>query len=101
MSGFTQSCQNSTKKKSIGERLDTTETLLKRIDRKFDDIFKDGPKINIDFGKIKKYKQKTMRKSEKQNPSKSRYNEKVKNLIQKIIMGRSNSKEGHGKSTSS
>lgn len=55
-------CQG--KNKSISERLDTTETLLKKINRKFDDIFKDGPKINIGMGTVRKSKKSSARKSE-------------------------------------
>jgi hypothetical protein len=88
------SLQNSYKKKSIDDRLDTTEHLLNKINRKFDDIFKDGPKINIDVGKIKKTKNKAIRKSEKSCTStKAKYSEKVKNLIQKIILSRKDMRE--------
>lgn len=88
------SLQNSYKKKSIDDRLDTTEHLLNKINRKFDDIFKDGPKINIDIGKIKKSKNKATRKSEKScSSTKAKYSEKVKNLIQKIILSRKDMRE--------
>ena len=88
------SLQNSYKKKSIDDRLDTTEHLLNKINRKFDDIFKEGPKINIDVGKTKKTKNKATRKSEKSCTStKAKYSEKVKNLIQKIIMSRKDMRE--------
>ena len=60
------SLHRSIKKKSIEDRLDTTENLLK--------------KINVDIGKIK---------------NKAKYTHKVKNLIQKIIMSRSNGKESN------
>jgi hypothetical protein len=90
------SLQNSYKKKSIDDRLDTTEHLLNKINRKFDDIFKDGPKINIDIGKIKKSKNKATRKSEKScSTTKAKYSEKVKNLIQKIIMSRKDMRESN------
>lgn len=82
------------KEKSITERLDTTESLLKKINKKFDVIFKEGPKINIDIGKIKRCRGKTSRKSESMNSeAKVKYTDKVKNLIQKIIMSRGNPKE--------
>lgn len=90
-----QSLQNSLKKKnkSICDRLDTTENLLKKINKKFDNIFKDGPKINVDISRVKKHKANTSRIGEKSGAttsrSKDKYNGKMKNLIKKIIMGRS------------
>ena len=45
------SLQNSaTKERSISDRLDTTEYLLKKLNRKFNNILKEGPKINIQTG---------------------------------------------------
>lgn len=73
--------QNSFKKKSIDDRLDTTEHLLK--------------KISIDIGKIKnKSKRKSEKKSDKNwSNTKAKYTDKVKNLIQKIIMSRTDMRE--------
>ena len=90
---------NLKKEKSITDRLDNTEALLKKINKKFDVIFKDGPKINIDIGKFRKSKKKGEQIKEKgSSSSKIKYNDKVKHIIQKIIMSRS---EGKHNTTSS
>lgn len=100
-----QKC-NLEKEKSITDRLDNTEALLKKINKKFDIIFKDGPKINIDIGKIKKGKRKGKGKGKKtlinnSSTHKIKYNDKVKNLIQKIIKNRTDRKENTNSSCTS
>lgn len=97
-----QSLQNSVKKKSLGERLDTNETLLKKINKKFDDIFKDR-KISlhnfpIDPNNLKSLKNYDLKKakhnsSKKKMSNKEKYSEKMKNLIQKIIKEKKNYSE--------
>lgn len=98
-----QSLQNSLSlhNKSINDRLDNTESLLKKINKKFDNIFKDGPKINIDISRAKKYIANTTRDMEGgKGKSKEKYNGKMKNLIKKIMMGRSDHNDGTDNSSS-
>lgn len=48
---ISHSLQNSAQKeRSINDRLDTTEYLLKKLNKKFNNIIKEGPKINLQIG---------------------------------------------------
>jgi hypothetical protein len=79
-SSICQSLQNSIKKnsKSISQRLDCTENLLIKINRKFDDVFTH-----------KKTKSKNKENvTEKFKENRDKFNGKMKDLIQRIIMGR-------------
>jgi len=83
---ISQSVQNSTKKnknKSITDRLDSTENLLKKMSKKFDHIFKDKTKFNIDMSKIKHKKKENI--SDTKKVSKEKYTGKMKTLMEKII----------------
>lgn len=79
-SSICQSLQNSIKKKgkSISERLDTTENLLIKINKKFDNVFTHKKSKSKNKENVK----------EKFKENKEKFNGKMKDLIQRIIMGR-------------
>uniref|UniRef100_A0A7S3N7R9 Uncharacterized protein n=1 Tax=Euplotes harpa TaxID=151035 RepID=A0A7S3N7R9_9SPIT len=125
-----QSLMNSIKKKSISDRLDTTEHLLKKINKKFNNLIKDGSKPCVDILTSKsngerqskvciaskeledkwldgmcQAKNKENLEKHKLTPNckgnKDQYTAKMKQLINKILIGKNKIRDQSEISTSS
>lgn len=75
--------------KSINERLDSTETLLRQMNEKFDRVFTNKSKLKIDLNKVQ-CKSGSLKLSKVAKSNKKNRENKMKSLIKKILNNREN-----------